>query len=118
MPCPDVIPSFPSPPHPQCLSVTGLTMLLFQLVIYPRLVKAMGIQGSQRWSSFVSVPLLMAMPLLSLLHNERSKLVAANLLMLFFINAAASTVGVPSPLFSRPCNRHLGTRFVFMAPRP
>ena len=95
------------PIHPlflrlQCLSFIGLAMVAFQVTIYPRLVKAMGIRDSQRLCSSVMVPMFAVIPLLSLLHGEGWKLVIANSVVLFIIHAATNTVSFLSSPETRP----------------
>lgn len=82
--------------RPQCLSFIGLAMVAFQVMVYPGLVKAMGIKYSQRLSSIVMVPMFAVIPLLSFLHDKGWVLVIANFVVLFIINAATSTVRFPA----------------------
>ncbi|CAN0142038.1 unnamed protein product [Ascophyllum nodosum] len=76
----------------KCLCITGLAVLVFQLVVYPRMIKVMGMQCSQRIGSLVGVPVFLAIPLLSLLHDAGWVLVAANLVVLFAINITANMI--------------------------
>ena len=68
-------------------------MLVFQLLIYPRIVKRIGARTSQRWACCVSIPVFLAYPLLSRLHNSGAALWAASLVLLFLTNVASSAVG-------------------------
>lgn len=101
---------------PQCISIAGLTLLVVQLTIYSPLIKAAGIQRSNRVSSFVMVPIFVATPLLSLLHNSGWVLTVANLVMLFLHNIAANTVS--DPLASQQCSNHPGGCLFFIFKRP
>ena len=56
------------------------------------MIKVMGMQCSQRIGSLVGVPVFLAIPLLSLLHDAGWVLVAANLVVLFAINITANMV--------------------------
>ncbi|CAM9579188.1 unnamed protein product [Ectocarpus fasciculatus] len=76
----------------QALSVCGMFMLFFQLLVYPRLSKRIGVTRSQRWACFVSIPVFLVFPTLSHLRGTEGTLVAASLVLLFLTNAVANTV--------------------------
>ncbi|CAM9287714.1 unnamed protein product [Ectocarpus sp. 8 AP-2014] len=76
----------------QALSVCGIFMLFFQLLVYPRLSKRIGATRSQRWACFLSIPVFLVFPTLSHLRGTERTLVAASLVLLFLTNAVANTV--------------------------
>lgn len=67
-------------------------MLIFQLLIYPRIVKRIGAKTSQRWACCIGVPVFLAYPFLSRLHDSERTLLAASLVLLFFTNVASNAV--------------------------
>ena len=68
-------------------------MLIFQLLIYPRIVKRVGATKSQRWACCVAIPVFLAYPFLSWLRDSGATLLAASLVLLFLTNVAANAVG-------------------------
>lgn len=67
-------------------------MLFFQLLVYPRLSKRVGVARSQRWACFLSIPVFLVFPTLSHLRGTERTLFAASLVLLFLTNAVANTV--------------------------
>ncbi len=68
-------------------------MLIFQLLVYPRLSKRIGVTRLHRVACLVSVPVYLAFPLLSRLHDSGRVLVVASLFLLFLSNLISSVVG-------------------------
>lgn len=68
-------------------------MLIFQLLIYPRIVKRIGAKTSQRWACCIGIPVFLTYPFLSRLHDSERTLLAASLVLLFFTNVASNAVG-------------------------
>lgn len=66
---------------------------MFQLLIYPRILKRVGARKSQRWACCVAIPTLLAYPFLRRLHDSEAALLAASLVLLFLINMASNAVG-------------------------
>ena len=94
-------------------------MLIFQLLVYPRIVKRIGPTKSQRWACSVVIPVFLAYPFLSQLHGR--VLMAASLALLFFTNVAANTVGATfssiwslSRMLLRPGCRTISTTSVIL----
>lgn len=82
-------------------------MLIFQFLVYPWIVKRVGLTRSQRWSSCISIPVFLAYPLLRRLRDSKGVLMAASLILLLFTNMAISTVGAtPASInyLSRACS--------------
>lgn len=77
----------------QALAVCGGGMLIFQLLVYPRIVTRISPTRSQRCACLVAIPVFFAYPFLSQLHDSGSVRMAASLVLLFFTNASANTVG-------------------------
>lgn len=67
-------------------------MLVFQLLVYPRLSKRMGVTRSQRCACFLSIPVFLAFPMLSYLRDSQRGLIAASLVLLFMTNMVANMV--------------------------
>ncbi|CAM9128529.1 unnamed protein product, partial [Hapterophycus canaliculatus] len=76
----------------QALSTCGVFMLFFQLLVYPRLSKRIGVTKSQRCACFLSIPVFLAFPLLSYLRHSERGLIAASLVLLFMSNMVANMV--------------------------
>lgn len=69
-------------------------MLLFQLLVYPRIVARIGARTPQRWACCVAIPVFLAYPFLCRLHDDsEGVLMAATVVLLFFTNAGSNTVG-------------------------
>ena len=82
-------------------------MVIFELCVYPFVVKRIGPTRSQRWACCIVTPVVLSYPLLSVLHDDGRALLATSLLLLFFTNVAMTVVSVmlapPSPsLFISP----------------
>ncbi|CAN0520803.1 unnamed protein product, partial [Scytosiphon promiscuus] len=56
------------------LSACGGGILIFQLLIYPRILKRVGARKSQRWACCVATPALLAYPFLPQLHDSGAAL--------------------------------------------
>lgn len=67
-------------------------MLIFQLLVYPRLSKRMGVTRSQRCACLLSMPVFLAFPFLSRLRDSEAALVAASLILLFLANVVSNVV--------------------------
>eukprot|EP00752_Nemacystus_decipiens_P011395 g10122.t1 len=76
----------------EALSVCGIGMLIFQLLVYPWLSKRMGVTRSQRYACLLSMPVFLAFPSLSLLRDSEAALVAASLVLLFLANVVSNAV--------------------------
>lgn len=95
------LPLIPPPPHTldtfcgcvQVLSVCGIGMLVFQLLVYPWLSKRIGVTRSQRYACLLSMPVFLAFPSLSLLRDSGAALVAASLVLLILVNIVSNVVG-------------------------
>lgn len=68
-------------------------MLVFQLLVYPWLSKRIGVTRSHRFACLISVPVYLAFPLLSRLHDSGRVLIVASLFLLFLTNLISSVVG-------------------------
>ncbi|MEO9960374.1 MAG: hypothetical protein ABJF07_08765 [Nisaea sp.] len=68
-------------------------MLIYQLLIYPRVAKQIGARKSQRWACSVAIPVFLVYAFPSRLHNSGAALLAALLVLLFLTNVASSPVG-------------------------
>ena len=77
-------------------------MLVFQLFIYPRIVKEIGATRSQRWACFIAIPTFLAYPFLAQLHDSEGALLAASVALLLLTSVASNAVGAtPSSIHSR-----------------
>lgn len=76
----------------QVLSMVGVMMLVFQLFIYPIILRRVPIQSIQRWATLVAVPLYMAVPQLVQLQGRQNALVMATTVLIFFINSLDGSV--------------------------
>lgn len=76
----------------QVLSLCGGGMLTFQLLVYPRLSKRIGVTKSQRWACLLAIPVYLAFPLLSRLRESGLPLVLASVLANFLSNVTATAV--------------------------
>lgn len=68
-------------------------MLIFQLLMYPWIVKRIGAKKSQRCACCVAIPVFLAYPFLSRLHDSEGALLTASLVLLFFTSVASNAVG-------------------------
>ncbi|CAM9407628.1 unnamed protein product, partial [Laminaria digitata] len=60
----------------------GVGMLIFQLFVYPFVLKRMGPKQSQRWICCMMIPVCLSYPLLSTLHDDGKVLLTASLVLL------------------------------------
>lgn len=67
-------------------------MLVYQLFLFPRLIKRVGAKRAQRAAAIVAVSNYLAFPLLSRIHDSGPLLVASSLVLLFLENIASSAV--------------------------
>lgn len=82
----------PGLPVIQALSVVGFFLMIFQVCIYPILIKVIGITVSQRAASVVSTPLYAGVPLLALLAGNKDVLFAATIVVVFLIDSSSNLV--------------------------
>lgn len=86
------------PPHvsvfsfQQVLSMCGVGMLTFQLLVYPRLSKRIGITKSQRWACLLGIPVYAGFPFISSLRDSRFSLIVASVLGNFLSNVTSTAV--------------------------
>ncbi|CAM9564568.1 unnamed protein product [Ectocarpus sp. 6 AP-2014] len=76
----------------QVLSLVGVGMLAFQLVVYPWLSKRIGVTRSQRWACFLAIPVYALFPFLSRLRGSGVLLVVGSIVLNFFSNVTATAV--------------------------
>lgn len=76
----------------QALAVCGGAMLIFQLLVYPRLAKRIGPTLSQRCACCVAVPVFFAYPFIPKFHDSGRNYMAASLALLFFTNVSSNTL--------------------------
>lgn len=76
----------------QVLSLCGAGMLVFQLLVYPRVSKRMGVAMTQRLGCLLSIPVFLAFPLLSRLRDSGAALVVASIIFNFLYNVTATAV--------------------------
>lgn len=103
-------------------------MLVYQLFLFPQLIKRVGTKRAQRAAAIVAVSNYLVFPLLSRIHDSGPSLVASSLVLLFLENSASSAVSLArlSCLFPAPSRLHgttlpslRGTRWGwFLFPRP
>ncbi|CAB1117719.1 unnamed protein product [Ectocarpus sp. CCAP 1310/34] len=74
------------------LSLVGVGMLTFQLVVYPWLSKRIGVTGSQRWACFLAILVYAVFPFLSRLRGSGVLLVVGSIVLNFFSNVTATAV--------------------------
>lgn len=79
-------------------------MLIFQVLIYPRIVKQIGARTSQRWACSVAIPVFLAYPFLPRLPDSKGVLMAASLVLLFLTNMATNAVSA-TLAFIQPISR-------------
>lgn len=84
----------------QVLSIVGVLMVVFQLFIYPIILKRAGVVHTQRWASLVVLPLYPSIPMLSNLIGHERTLVVATTSMYFLLNSSAAAVSLRSFLAS------------------
>ncbi|CAN0501475.1 unnamed protein product, partial [Scytosiphon promiscuus] len=75
------------------LSACGGSILIFQLFIYPRIVKRVAARKLQRLACCVAIPVLLSYPFLSRLHDSGTALMAASLVLLVLTSMATTAVG-------------------------
>lgn len=85
-------PRSPSAASPKVLSLCGIGMLAFQLLIYPWLSKRIGVTRSQRWACLLSIPVFVCFPFLSRLRGSEVLLVVGSVLGNFLSNVTATAV--------------------------
>ncbi|CAN0223141.1 unnamed protein product [Pylaiella littoralis] len=76
----------------QVLSMCGVGMLTFQLLVYPRLSKRIGVTKSQRWACILGIPVYACFPFISRLRESRLPLIGASVLGNFLSNVTATAV--------------------------
>eukprot|EP00752_Nemacystus_decipiens_P011400 g10125.t2 len=76
----------------QVLSLCGVGMLVFQLLVYPSLSKRMGVTVTQRSGCLLSIPVYLAFPLLSRLRDSGAVLVVASIFFNFLSNVTATAL--------------------------
>ncbi|CAM9581917.1 unnamed protein product [Ectocarpus sp. 12 AP-2014] len=76
----------------QVLSLVGVGMLAFQLVVYPWLSKRIGVTKSQRWACLLAIPVYAFFPFLSRLRGSGVLLVVGSIVLNFFSNVTATAV--------------------------
>lgn len=86
----------------QVLTICGVGLVFFQLLVYPRIIKRIGTSTSQLWASCIAIPVYLAYPFLSLLGDTGDALMASSLVLLFFTNIAENAVGA-KPASIQPC---------------
>lgn len=70
----------------------GPPMMISQFVIYPELVKRLGINYTQRLGALGAIPMYILFPLLGNLHQHREALIVAMLTLMIIINGCNSAV--------------------------
>lgn len=67
-------------------------MLVFQLLVYPRLSKRMGVTITQRVGCLLAIPVYLSFPFLSRLRDSGAALVVASVGFNFLSNVTATAV--------------------------
>ena len=70
----------------------GLGLLVFELFAVPFVTKRIGVTASQRLASAISVPIYLAVPLLSNLHDTEGLLFWACVVLLFAVHSCSNAV--------------------------
>lgn len=76
----------------QILSTVGVGILVFEMFVRPVVIKRIGIQSSQRWTSAILVLVVLIFPCLSTLRDERLPLIAISLLLMLAVQICANVV--------------------------
>lgn len=67
-------------------------MMVFQVCIFPVLLKKVGMTVTQRLSSLSAIPMLVAVPLLTHLRNDQTALEVATVVVLFLAHSLCNAV--------------------------
>lgn len=74
----------------------GVGMLAFQVLLYPRMSKWMGVTKTQRTACLLAIPVYLTVPLLSHLRDSEVPLIVASVIFNFLNNVTATAVSSDS----------------------
>lgn len=74
--------------------MVGVLMIVFQICIYPNILKRVGVKKMQRFVSLTPLLLYPTVPMLSNLRDHKGGLVVAAMILYFVLNSCAAGVSI------------------------